>query len=253
MVSYRKNCIKDFYMIPNRKLIYRECPGCKIGAFVRKDSAGKYCRSCRATQNKGKRFINMIGIRSGKLTSVKIANKKTKQFFWECICDCGNKIVVSGNNIRSGKTQSCGCILKTRNGESKSSSYRSWKAMIERCYNPNNNKYSLYGARGIKVCDSWLDSFNNFLDDMGARPLNCTLDRIDTNNNYEKDNCRWATQKQQAINRRNNYLITAFNETLPLICWAEKTGINWSTIRQRIKRNKWTPEQALSIPVKKKK
>ncbi len=227
---------------------FRECPGCKIGAFVRKDGVGKLCRSCKARTNIGKRFIDITGLKNGRLLVLKISHQIGKKFYWECLCDCGKTAIVNGSNLRINKTQSCGCINKSQHGLSQSSTYRSWRAMIKRCYDENNNRYKLYGGNGITVCERWLTSLDNFIEDMGIRPKNHSLDRIDNIKFYEPLNCRWATNKIQSNNRSNNYLITAFGQTKTLTQWAEEVGIGWSTIRQRIQRNSWTAEEALSIP-----
>jgi hypothetical protein len=134
-----------------------------------------------------------------------------------------------------GKTQ--------RHGQSHSRSYYSWQDMHKRCYNPKSNKWHRYGARGIKVCKRWR-LFANFLADMGERPLGKTLDRRDNNGNYEKNNCRWATPKQQgrnsSKNRKVDYKGKTFNTLIEL---AEYTGVAYVTLRMRLQRG-FTIEQA---------
>lgn len=233
-------------------MIFRECPDCKVGAFVRKDGVGKKCRPCHAKTNKGRKYIDIIGIRSGKIVVIERAHKINKQYHWKCICDCGKYLVTSGNRIRSGKTKSCGCITATQNGISASKMHTRWRTMISRCHNPKSISYKNYGARGIKVCNEWINSFDCFVNDMGKIPEGMTIDRIDGNGNYEPGNCRWVSMKEQSNNRRNNYLIKAFGQTLTLTQWANKIGMNWGVLRQRIERNHWSIEDALTIPVKKK-
>ena len=119
-------------------------------------------------------------------------------------CDCGNIKDVWLTHIRRGTTISCGCLTGEKHGLSGHYLYKTWGTMKQRCYNPNNHKYPLYGGRGIRVCDRWLNSFSNFLKDMGDRPEGMTLDRFpNKDGNYEPNNCRWATDSEQNYNRRS--------------------------------------------------
>lgn len=172
------------------------------------------------------RRIDKTGLRVGRLVVLSIAdctpNKKTK---WLCQCDCGKQAIVHSSNLTRGHTQSCGCLQRevmkaklTKHGHSlyrkkQSREYKSWQNMKLRCLNPRNNRYRLYGARGIKVCDRWLASFVNFLSDMGSRPPETSLDRINCDGNYEPQNCRWATAKQQAQNRRKRSVCNQSTQT----------------------------------------
>ena len=124
--------------------------------------------------------------------------------------------------------------------------YRIWASMLTRCRNPKQQNYHLYGGRGITVCRRW-EKFECFLLDMGEKPKGMTLDRIDNSGNYEPKNCRWTSLKTQARNKRNNRWITAFDETKTLAEWAEVTGINATTIAQRIDVYGWQVERALLI------
>ena len=127
---------------------------------------------------------------------------------WQCVCDCENMSVVRAQHLRNGNTKSCGCwdadVLKTRStkhGLYNSPEYQSWKAMIQRCYNPKNRCAHLYGGRGITVEKQWHE-FAVFYKDMAPRPLGKTLDRKNNDLNYSKNNCRWATAKEQRANQR---------------------------------------------------
>ncbi len=130
-----------------------------------------------------------------------------------------------------------------------SAAYHSWQDMIRRCTNPDCKDYINYGGRGITVCEHW-KIFTNFLYDMGDAPDRCQLDRIYNNKGYYKDNCRWATKKEQARNRRNNNLITAFGKTKCLVEWSEATGITWTTLYARIYKYNWSVMDALTIRVR---
>lgn len=131
----------------------------------------------------------------------------------------------------------------------RSSTYESWNDIIKRCTNPNHKRYKDWGGRGIKVCERWL-KFEHFLEDMGECPNGLTIDRINNDGNYCKENCRWATRKKQCRNKRNNRLIKFNGETKCLIEWAEKFNINWHTLYSRLSRN-WSIEKALKTPIQK--
>lgn len=128
---------------------------------------------------------------------------------WVCLCACGNVITVAASALRQGATQSCGCLQKERasssskkHGASRSPSYSSYRKMLERCLIESCAAYENYGGRGITVCDRWLESYENFLEDMGERPEGLSLDRIDNSLGYSVENCRWATKSVQGFNRR---------------------------------------------------
>jgi len=161
-----------------------------------------------------------------------------------------------GKFLRSGHTKSCGClsgettaIRNTTHGLSKNPLYGLWIKVKDRCSNQNCEDYKYYGARGIKVCDRWLNSFPNFLADMGPRPSRShSIDRINTNGNYEPGNCRWATPLQQNSNRRNSRLFEHGGKSLTLQQWSIEVGVRLGTIASRID-NGWSIEEALTIPV----
>jgi hypothetical protein len=156
-------------------------------------------------------FINLTGKRFSRLVVIKRAAKNLGQkVAWLCKCDCGNTQVVRGSDLKMGKHRSCGCLQleavtkhgNTQHGKRPSLTYTSWQMMKTRCLNPAHVSYPEYGGRGITFCQRWND-FSLFLQDMGARPSKRhSIERIETDGNYEPENCYWATPKQQAANRR---------------------------------------------------
>jgi hypothetical protein len=153
-----------------------------------------------------------------------------------CKCDCGNSTLASFTHLKHGRRTSCGCYKPggLSHGMRRTPEYITWCDMIKRCYNQKVDKYRFYGGRGITVCDDWRNSFQAFFEDMGYRPEGMTLDRINPNGNYCKENCRWADDRTQIVNRRGQvtYEFEGRQLTLPEI--AKATGINYRTLRNRM-------------------
>lgn len=185
----------------------------------------------------------------GRLTILSEAPPKSGQKIYICRCECGNVGNYYAGNLRSGRCQSCGCLRQDsaskthrKHGRAGSEIYSIWSSMISRC-----RAHPRYAGRGIKVCDRW-QKFENFLADMGERPDGKSIDRWpDNNGDYSPENCRWATDQEQNLNKGNTRLITAFGETAPLVVMAAKHGIPFRRLWKRINAG-WSPEDAISKP-----
>lgn len=190
-----------------------------------------------------------IGNLYGKLRVIShVGFNKYGHDLWECSCDCGiTGIIIPGVSLRSGNSLTCGCGRKKhghRLASGSSPTYSAWTSMLRRCDSPHNDSYMRYGGRGIEVCARWLESFENFLEDMGEKPHGKTLDRIDVNGNYDPGNCRWATIKEQNRNKTSNVYLTLNGVTKTIAEWAEISGVKYTTFHERLKRG-WTLEEAL--------
>ena len=196
-------------------------------------------------------IIDITGQRFGKLTAIRRVDS-----VWECKCDCGNITYVRISYLKNGHTKSCGCKkFETKNlihGKSKTRLYNIWDNMKARCYRKYSDKYKWYGERGIKMCDEWLGengfiSFQDWSLSNGYQD-NLTIDRIDVNGNYEPNNCRWITQKEQCLNKRDTILFTYNGVTKPLKEWCREFDLKYYTIWKRIYVHHWSFEDAISSP-----
>lgn len=178
-----------------------------------------------------------------------------RKTYCECKCECGNVKSIRQDHLQSGGVVSCGCF-RSEAASANSSSHKStgspeyvaWSHMRQRCTNKNSADYADYGGRGVKVCDSWMHSFTQFLSDMGVKPSpKHSIDRIDVNGDYDPANCRWATSNEQARNKRSSRVICAFGETKSIHEWAEEIGVTALAIWKRLERG-MHPEAALRLP-----
>lgn len=170
------------------------------------------------------------------------------------LCDCGTEYVAYTTSVYTGNTLSCGCFgreVRTKHGLWNKGAYKSawkrWERMIARCYDPADPSYKNYGGRGIKVCDRWRESFENFIADMGEPPKGMSIERINNDGNYCRENCRWATNKEQSRNKRNNHFYTLGDRIAILADFAEEFGVCFSMLKCRIRRG-MTLEDALKTP-----
>jgi len=193
--------------------------------------------------------LNLVGKRVGKLTVKSFYGIKSNGTYWNCICDCGVEKIVKGGTLSNNLIKSCGCgrgeMLIERNtthGMAGTKFYKTWKGIKQRCTNKNAPHYNNYGGRGIKFSDEW-NNFNTFKKDMYQEYLNhvdkfgkknTSIDRIDVNGGYCKENCRWATAAIQMNNKTNNRRITFNGENLTISEWSEKLKINFPTLTARL-------------------
>lgn len=201
----------------------------------------------------------IAGKKFGRLTAIErlIVNGRAH---WRCVCECKVERVVAEYKLKTGHTKSCGCLVRevssrvnrthgyTSGGDQRE--YRIWLHMKTRC-DPDRKDYETknYSQRGILCCDRWLNSFVDFISDMGNPPTQLhTLDRIDGSKGYYPENCRWATMREQSNNRRGNRVITFNGESMTLQQWSEKVGIKRETIAARLNKGK-TVEAALTLSV----
>lgn len=194
---------------------------------------------------------DLIGKRFGSLVVIRFLGVENHYSQWLCKCDCGKqKIVKRGQHLTNGQVTSCGCAAtriqrRIRHGHARGRShtgtYVAWLHMKERCLNPQNKDYKNYGGRGIAVCDRWLNSFENFLADMGEKPRGFTIERIENNGNYEPGNCKWIPRREQNKNKRSVKYYILDGKEYNLTELSEKLGIAFTTLQR------WLGEYELSV------
>lgn len=195
-------------------------------------------------------YKDLSGQRFGRWTVVQSAGTRKmsngrNRHLWNCLCDCGTERVVEEPSLTSGRSKSCGCYhsdimhdvgkVNTTHGMSNSRLYRIWRHIINRCNNPSDSSYSNYGQRGITVCDEWLsfDSFMNWALNNGYED-GLSIDRIDTDESYTPDNCRWADDKTQANNRRSTKVYTIGQESHSIMEWSEIYNVPYKRTWKRL-------------------
>mgnify|MGYP006988858809 CR=1 FL=1 len=252
-----------------RKFYFYKCQ-CECGncVIVRRNELVKIIRTqCKTCAYKKINPEDIIEKRFGKLTVIEHVENRNGFHFYKCQCDCGNTTIVSRSNLLGNKTSSCGCYKKQRikeshttHGMSNTRFFGIWHGMKNRCYNSNSENYKDYGGRGITVCNRWLESFENFRDDMYDEYIekskiygeeNVSIDRIDNNKNYCKENCRWTTLIEQANNKRSNHYIEINDELYTLKNAWRRYGVynvGYNTVKSRISRG-IDPYEAITTPV----
>lgn len=203
-------------------------------------------------------LIDLTGNTYGRLTVLRRAKNKGRRVAWLCKCECGNTCSVRSSDLVLDKHKSCGCLRLDRitthgmTGGRKAVNrhplYSTWLTMKQRCNNPHDNGYHHYGGRGITICKEWNDSFVAFLHDMGDRPSpQHSIDRIDNNKGYFKENCRWATGSEQQLNRRDNHRYDHNGMSLTLPEWSRQTDVPLERLRGRLHLG-WSFADALEKP-----
>lgn len=191
---------------------------------------------------------DLSGLKIDRLQVIGVSHRggyEGRMWYYKCLCDCGNECVKSHNYLtrKNRKDKSCGCAhlentIKQfkKHGHSRTREYRIWSGIKLRCLNPIASHYDIYGGRGIKMCDRWLNSFENFLTDMGYAPSpKHSIDRINNDGDYTPENCRWATQKEQLNNTSRTIHITYNGKTQTLKQWSEELGLNYSMVRHHFR------------------
>lgn len=190
---------------------------------------------------------DLTGQRFGRLVALYATKTVNNKIYWMCRCDCGNEKEIRANSLTTGHTSSCGCLalelstnrvsgINKTHGCRKIRLYSIWKSMKARCNNPNHKSYSRYGGRGITVCDEWNSSFVPFRDWAVSHGYDdcLTLDRMDSNGNYEPGNCRWATMKEQQQNRQNNIRVVYQGEEMVLSEAVRRSGVPRTRIAKQL-------------------
>ena len=202
--------------------------------------------------------IDLIGRSFGRWTILALGSLIGTRRKFLCRCECGTVKEVAAQDLRNGRSVSCGCYSReavakraTIHGMSHHPMYKVWVDMKRRCYNSNDPEFVNYGERGIIVCPEWIQSFPAFYNDMGERPFHgATLDRINNDGNYEPGNCRWVTNKENNRNKRKHRMITYNGNTLCSAEWAEIGGVEPRLFRARLNKG-WSMERAMEPPVPK--
>lgn len=204
-------------------------------------------------------FVDLTGQKFGRWTALEYRPKNKGRSYYLCKCECGKEKEVAASIMKNGDSKSCGCLnaevaakRMTKHGQYLTPEYRTWQDIIKRCHNPKTKCYPRYGGRGIKVCERWRNSFENFIEDMGKKPSpKHSIERRENNGDYEPSNCHWATNEEQVRNKRTNVFLEWNGKRMIVADWAKEIGVDQFTLYARIS-NGWSTERALTTPTKRK-
>ena len=235
------------------------CGGSKITKY--KDLKRSHTKSCGCivkTLDHNYIRLNLDGQRFGRLVAVR--REKHSNYtatFYLCKCDCGCEKLIRAAALRAGRVLSCGCLLKDfivktkkTHGLTNSKEYKAWNDMKNRCYNKKVRNYTRYGGRGIKVCERWLNSFENFFADVGTKPTpKHSIERRDNNQSYSPENCYWATLEEQANNKERSLRIVYQDRKATLAHWSRILNLNYKSTWNRIYKDGWSVEKAFATSI----
>lgn len=228
-----------------------DCGGVKVAHGPKLKQGQVRSCGCLTHDTTIRKSFDLTGHRFGSLVVQHLMPERLgrkKERAWMCFCDCGNKRVVSTKNLRRGSTTSCGCGYvnpQKTHGMSRIPEYSIWCSMRRRCTDPTNSRWHTHGGRGIKVCDRWL-SFENFITDMGHRPArSLSIERVDNDGDYTPENCVWATDREQAENRRTTIQIEINGKVQSLKAWCRDLGLPYLRTWKRLIMRGWSLERAL--------
>lgn len=221
-----------------------------------------YVNSCGCLRKENARkaiFKDITGQKFNHLTVVSYAGQSNGRTMWNCLCDCGNTVVVDSNSLKSGNTTACGCRKSEgwRNslthGKSHTRLYRIWRSMKQRCYNVKNEYYMNYGGRGITICAEWLNDFQAFYDWSMAHGYqdDLTIDRKNNDKGYSPENCQWVTRTAQMNNTRINKIIEYKGRKQTMAEWAKELNYPYRILYSRINTYRWSVEKAFETPIQK--